>query len=83
MSFDKHLPKDFTLSEDIDFNDKNIILIDDVSNNGKTMLYALKPLLNFQLRRIQTLVLIERMHKLYPVKPDYVGLSRHHHAGSY
>lgn len=75
MSFDKHLPKDFKLSEDIDFNDKNIILIDDVSNSGKTMLYALKPLLNFYPRRIQTLVLIERMHKLYPVKPDYVGLS--------
>jgi pyrimidine operon attenuation protein/uracil phosphoribosyltransferase len=35
----------------------------------------LKPLLNFHPKRIQTLVLVERMHKLFPVKPDYVGLS--------
>lgn len=75
MSFDKHQPKEFTLSENVDFNDKNIILIDDVSNSGKTILYALKPLLDYYPRRIQTLVLIERMHKLFPVKPDYVGLS--------
>lgn len=75
ISFDKHQPKEITLSEEVDFNDKNIILVDDVSNSGKTMLYALKPLLDFYPRRIQTLVLIERMHKLFPVKPDYVGLS--------
>jgi pyrimidine operon attenuation protein/uracil phosphoribosyltransferase len=36
---------------------------------------VLKPLLNFYPKSIQTLVLVERMHKLYPVKPDYVGLS--------
>jgi len=35
----------------------------------------LKPLLSFHPKRIQTLVLVERMHKLFPVKPDYVGLS--------
>ena len=53
----------------------NILLIDDVTNSGKTLMYAIKPLLNFYPRRIQTLVLIERMHKLFPIKPDYVGLS--------
>lgn len=73
--FNKDLPKEIVLSREIDFNDKNVLLIDDVSNSGKTLLYALKPLLNFYPRRIQTLVLIERMHKLFPIKPDYVGLS--------
>ncbi len=75
VSFDKHLPKEIVLSKEIDFTDKNVLLIDDVSNSGKTLLYALKPLLNFYPHRIQTIVLIERMHKLFPIKPDYVGLS--------
>jgi pyrimidine operon attenuation protein / uracil phosphoribosyltransferase len=75
VSFDKHLPKEIALTEEPDFTDKNILVIDDVTNSGKTLLYAIKPLLNFYPRRIQTLVLIERMHKLFPIKPDYVGLS--------
>lgn len=75
VSFDKHLPAEIILSKQLNFNDKNVILVDDVCNSGKTLLYALKPLLDYFPRRIQTLVLIERMHKLFPVKPDYVGLS--------
>ncbi len=75
VSFDKQMPKEITLSREIDFTDKNVLVIDDVCNSGKTLLYALKPLLNFYPHRIQTLVLIERMHKLFPIKPDYVGLS--------
>ncbi|MBN9297009.1 MAG: phosphoribosyltransferase [Filimonas sp.] len=75
VSLDKQLPLDVTLSEPIDFNGKNVIVIDDVSNSGRTLHYAMKPLLNFFPKRIQTLVLVERMHKLFPVKPDYVGLS--------
>lgn len=75
LSMDKKKPEQITLSDDFDFNDKNIILIDDVINSGKTFLYALKPLLDFHPRRIQTLAMIERMHKLFPIKPDYVGLS--------
>ncbi|CAN5576681.1 bifunctional pyr operon transcriptional regulator/uracil phosphoribosyltransferase PyrR [soil metagenome] len=74
-SFDKHMPKEIVLSKETDFNDKSVIIIDDVCNSGKTLLYACKPLLNYYPRRIQTLVLIERMHKLFPIKPDYVGLS--------
>jgi pyrimidine operon attenuation protein / uracil phosphoribosyltransferase len=74
-SLDKRNPKEISLSEDIDFNGKSVLITDDVSNSGKTILYVLKPLLNFHPKRIQTLVLVERMHKLFPVKPDYVGAS--------
>lgn len=74
-SLDKDFPVDITLSAVINFDNKNVIIIDDVANSGKTLLYMLKPLLNFHPKRIQTLVLVERMHKLYPAKPDYVGLS--------
>jgi pyrimidine operon attenuation protein/uracil phosphoribosyltransferase len=72
---DKDLPVDIVFSKNVDFNQKNVLVVDDVVNNGKTLLYMMKPLLNFQPKRIQTLVLVERMHKIFPIKPDYVGLS--------
>lgn len=75
ITLDKHLPKDVKLSEKLDFNDKVIIVIDDVANSGKTLLYALKPFLEYQPKKIQTLILVERSHKTFPVHPDYVGLS--------
>lgn len=75
VSLDKIRPKEVKLSQTCDFDDKNVILVDDVSNSGKTLLYALRPLLDYNPKRIQTLVMIERMHKLFPIKPDYVGLS--------
>jgi pyrimidine operon attenuation protein/uracil phosphoribosyltransferase len=74
-SFDKHLPVDVILSDQIDFRDKNIIVVDDVTNTGRTLMYSLKPLIDTHPKRVQTLVLVERMHKLFPIKPDYVGLS--------
>ena len=39
------------------------------------MLYAFKPLLNAHPKKVQTLVLVERSHKLFPVQTDYAGLS--------
>jgi pyrimidine operon attenuation protein / uracil phosphoribosyltransferase len=74
-SLDKRSPKDIGFSEAVDFNGKNILICDDVSNSGKTILYVLKPLLDFHPKRIQTLVLVERMHKQFPVKSDFVGAS--------
>ena len=72
---DKEMPKEITLSEEIDFNDKNVIFVDDVSNSGRTLMYALRPLLDFHPRRVLILVLVERMHKQFPIKPDFVGVS--------
>ena len=46
-----------------------------VCNSGKTLLYALKPFIASQPKKIQTLVLVERTHTSFPVRPDYVGLS--------
>lgn len=72
---DKKDPGEIKLSEQINFNDKNILLIDDVANSGRTMLYALKPLLQQKPRQIETLALVERTHKKFPVAVDYIGLS--------
>lgn len=75
LSMDKKKPAAITLSETMDFTDKTILLIDDVANSGRTMLYALKPLLEQLPKKIQTLALVERTHKTFPVAVDYVGLS--------
>jgi pyrimidine operon attenuation protein / uracil phosphoribosyltransferase len=75
LTLDKRNPTDVELSEEIDFNNKTAVLIDDVANSGKTILYALKPFLSFHPRSIQVLVLVERTHTSFPVTADYVGLS--------
>ena len=75
LTIDKRKPAAIRLNENIDFNDKTIILIDDVANSGRTMLFALKPLLEQLPKKIQTLALVERTHKTFPVNVDYVGLS--------
>ena len=75
ITLDKKEPTDVSLSKTFDFNGKVIILIDDVCNSGKTLLYALKPFIAYHPKKIQTLVLVERTHTSFPVRPDYVGLS--------
>lgn len=75
IALDKRSPHDIKLSGETDFTDKVIIVIDDVANSGRTMLYAIKPFLAYLPKKIQTLALVERTHKAYPVKTDYVGLS--------
>jgi pyrimidine operon attenuation protein / uracil phosphoribosyltransferase len=75
LSMDKKNPLTISLESDMDLNDKTIVLIDDVANSGRTMLYALKPLLNQLPKKVQTLALVERTHKSFPVDVDYVGYS--------
>ncbi len=75
ISLDKKDPKKISIPDEINFDDKVIIVTDDVANTGKTMLYAIKPFLNFYPKKIQTLVLVARSHSEFPVSPDYVGLS--------
>ncbi|WP_018612827.1 phosphoribosyltransferase family protein [Segetibacter koreensis] len=72
---DKKNNEAISYSEEIDFNNKSVLLVDDVTSSGRTLLYALKPLLEYQPKRIQTMCLVERMHKNFPVKIDYIGLS--------
>src|SRR5882762_3464471 len=75
ISLDKKKPGPVTLSEILPFDDAVIIIIDDVAMSGKTLLYAMKPFLDFHPRKIESLVLVERTYKAFPVQPDYKGLS--------
>ena len=75
IRLDKRKPLAVELSRAMDFNDKVIIVADDVASSGKTLLYAIKPFLDHHPKKIQTLVLVERSHTSFPVRPDYVGVS--------
>ena len=59
----------------VDYANKVVILIDDVLNSGKTLMYAAKHFLNTPLIRLSTVVLVDRNHNRFPIRADYVGLS--------
>ena len=54
---------------------KSIILVDDVLNSGKTLIYAMKAVLDIDTRKIRTVLLVDRDHKRYPVMADFVGIT--------
>jgi pyrimidine operon attenuation protein/uracil phosphoribosyltransferase len=55
--------------------DKVVIVVDDVLNSGKTLIYGVNRFLHAPVKKISTLVLVDRNHKSFPVNADYVGLS--------
>ncbi len=75
LSINKKSPERIELSEEVNLQNQAILLVDDVANSGRTMLYALAPLLERYPNQIETLALVERTHKLFPVALNYVGLS--------
>ncbi|MDG1349137.1 MAG: phosphoribosyltransferase family protein [Flavobacteriales bacterium] len=58
-----------------EYTDKVVILVDDVLNSGKTLMFAAKHFLTTPLVKLAIMVLVDRNHNRYPIKADYVGLS--------
>lgn len=58
-----------------ELKNKVVILADDVLNSGKTLIFGAKPFLVSPLKRLTTVVLVDRGHNRYPIKADFVGLS--------
>ena len=78
IQLQKHKPTASEILMGIDpsyVNNKVVIVCDDVANTGQTLLYAMKPFLDFAPKKIEVAVLVDRKHKQYPVSSDYVGLS--------
>ena len=57
------------------YQDKGIILVDDVLNSGTTLMYGVKHFLEVPLKKFKTAVLVDRNHKKYPIKVDFKGIS--------
>ena len=57
-----------------DITDKVIVLVDDVLFTGRTIRAALDELIDFgRPKQIQLAVLVDRGHREFPMKADYVG----------
>ena len=74
--------KDEPLSEPIkfsvdekDFKGKIIIVVDDVVNSGRTLIYGVNYFLNYPVKKLRTMVMVDRSHNTFPVRADFVGIS--------
>jgi pyrimidine operon attenuation protein/uracil phosphoribosyltransferase len=54
---------------------KAIILVDDVLSSGKTLAYGLGVFLDVPLKKMRTLVLVDRNHKSFPIATDFTGIA--------
>ena len=57
------------------FRNKVVVIVDDVANTGRTIFFAFKPFLDILTKKVEVAVLVDRKHKSFPIKVDYVGLS--------
>lgn len=76
VCLDKSAPQQTDVTLDCDLKDlkkKCIILVDDVLNTGRTFAYGLKPFLDIEVKKIETAVLVNRSHTLFPIYPQYTG----------
>lgn len=58
-----------------EYQNKALVLIDDVLHSGTTLIYSVKHFLEVPLKRFKTAVLVNRNHKKYPIKADFKGIS--------
>ncbi len=72
----KPLASDIILEIQLEqIHNKVVIIVDDVANTGRTIFYAIKPLLEVIPKKVEVAVLVDRTHKAFPIRADYVGLS--------
>ena len=74
------ISKDFSVGQlcnvvakSIDFENKVIIVVDDVLNTGRTFSYSLAPFLSIPVKKLQVAVLIYRNYRKFPIAADYKG----------
>lgn len=75
LNLDKRNPLSKAIVAEKDYTNKNVILVDDVANSGKTLMYTLKPFLEVVPKKVLIAVLVDRKHKNFPVIPDIIGYS--------
>jgi pyrimidine operon attenuation protein/uracil phosphoribosyltransferase len=76
---DIHLQKKFPWKEKqihfakTELKNKNLLIVDDVLNTGKTLFYALGIFQDIPLKSVKISVLVDRNHTSYPIKADITG----------
>ena len=67
----KPLSSAITFNEDL--TGRAVVLVDDVVNSGKTMIYSLHSILSYDIKKLMVAVLVDRKHKSFPIASDIVG----------
>lgn len=77
IKIDKKKPfEELSISIDKEnLKNKSVVLVDDVLNSGSTLIYSVKFLLNIELKKLKTAVLINRSHNKFPITANFNGLS--------
>lgn len=57
------------------FQNKSVVIVDDVLSTGKTLIYGVHHFLQVPLKQLKTVVLVNRNFKKFPVKADFKGIS--------
>lgn len=52
-----------------------VLIVDDVANTGRTLFYACKPIMEVLPKKIEIAVLVDRKHKSFPIRVDYMGIT--------
>jgi pyrimidine operon attenuation protein / uracil phosphoribosyltransferase len=80
--FELTLQKDNPLSSPVLFSGKNsdvkgktVILVDDVLNSGRTLIYGAKYILDAEPQSLSIATLVDRFHRRFPIRAEYVGLT--------
>lgn len=74
MVMDKSRPENTDqLKFERSLSGKPVVLVDDVANSGKTLAYALVPILQQKPAKIEIAVLVNRHHKNFPITPNIIG----------
>ena len=78
MEVNKQHPLENEIRMDVSLDEienQAVVLIDDVLNSGKVLIYGARHLLAKPIKQLTTAVLVDRNHKRFPVKADVKGLS--------
>jgi pyrimidine operon attenuation protein/uracil phosphoribosyltransferase len=75
IKINKKKPVDFVYDHEEDLTGRTVIIVDDVANSGKTLMYCLHGLLQYDLKKVMVAVLVDRTHKSFPIASDIVGLT--------
>tara|TARA_B100001142_G_C14200135_1_gene603442 strand:- start:322 stop:822 length:501 start_codon:yes stop_codon:yes gene_type:complete len=78
INLDKDNPYDAEIKCSLassEIKEKVVLLVDDVLSSGKTLMYAASKFLSVPLRKLSTVVLVNRNHNRYSIKADYEGMS--------
>ncbi len=75
ITIDKKNPLQHSLEPSDSLDGCSVVLVDDVVNSGKTIIYSLHALLAFDLKKLMVAVLVDRKHKSFPIASDIIGHS--------